>query len=101
MRLKRWDRDGVHYDEAIESNTDDYRTEPEIELGLFENRNFLGANAVGFVVNYGFGALLFYMTLYLQNVLDYSPLRTGLVFLAFTVPLVLLEARTNDVSTRL
>lgn len=81
----------------IERRVDD----PLIELGLFENRNFLGANAVGFVVNYGFGALLFYMTLYLQNVLDYSPLRTGLVFLAFTVPLVLLEARTNGVSTRL
>ncbi|MCO8246531.1 MULTISPECIES: MFS transporter [unclassified Haladaptatus] len=82
---------------VIERRTDD----PLIELDLFANRDFLGANAVGFVVNYGFGALLFYMTLYLQNILDYSPLRTGLVFLAFTVPLVVLEARTNDVSTRL
>ena len=76
-------------------------SDPLIELDLFRSRDFLGANAVGFVVNYGFGALLFYMTLYLQNILDYSPLRTGFVFLAFTVPLVALEARTTDVSNRL
>ncbi len=39
---------------VIERRIDD----PLIELGLFRSRDFLGANAVGFVVNYGFGAVV-------------------------------------------
>ena len=57
--------------------------DPLIELGLFGQRAYLGANAVGFAQNFGFGALMFFLTLYLQYVLDYSPLQTGAIFLAF------------------
>jgi MFS family permease len=35
-----------------------------------------------------FGSILFFLTLYLQNVLDLSALEAGLVFLVFSVPLV-------------
>ena len=57
--------------------------DPLIELALFGERAYLGANAVGFAQNFGFGALMFFVTLYLQYVLDYSPLQTGAIFLAF------------------
>jgi MFS family permease len=59
--------------------------EPLIDLSLFANRSYLGANAVTFAQNFGFGAVMFFLTLYLQYVLDYSPLKAGLVFLPFTV----------------
>jgi len=59
--------------------------EPLIDLSLFANRSYLGANAVAFAQNFGFGAVMFFLTLYLQYVLDYSPLKAGLVFLPFTV----------------
>ena len=59
--------------------------DPLIELSLFTNRSYLGANAVAFIQNFGFGATMFFLTLYLQYVLDYSPLEAGLVFLPFTV----------------
>ncbi|MGF1470910.1 MAG: MFS transporter [Rubrobacteraceae bacterium] len=58
--------------------------EPLIELGLFRNRSYLGANIVVFLQNFGFTSMLFLLTLYLQNVLGYSPLQTGFVFLVFT-----------------
>lgn len=66
--------------------------EPLIELGLFANRSYLGANGVAFAQNFGFGALLFLLTLYLQNVLGYSPLKTGLVFLAFSAVLAVVDS---------
>jgi hypothetical protein len=41
------------------------RREPLIELGLFRNRTYLGANGVAFAQNFGFAALLFFLPLYL------------------------------------
>ena len=58
--------------------------EPLIDLALFTNRGYLGANAVAFAQNFGFGAVMFFLTLYLQYVLDFSPLEAGLVFLPLT-----------------
>jgi EmrB/QacA subfamily drug resistance transporter len=58
--------------------------EPLIDLRLFANRGYLGANAVAFAQNFGLGAVMFFLTLYLQYVLDYSPLEAGLVFLPLT-----------------
>jgi hypothetical protein len=51
--------------------------EPLIDLSLFANRSYIGANAVAFAQNFGFDAVMFLLTLYLQYVLDYSPLKAG------------------------
>ncbi|WP_101296502.1 MFS transporter [Halegenticoccus soli] len=75
--------------------------DPLIELDLFRDRSYLGANAVGFASNFGTGALLFFLTLYYQNVLDYSPLNTGIVFLAFTVPLVVFETKSSEIANEI
>jgi EmrB/QacA subfamily drug resistance transporter len=66
--------------------------EPLIDLRLFANRSYLGANGVAFAQNFGFAALLFFLTLYLQNILGYSPLHAGLVFLAFSVILAVVDS---------
>jgi EmrB/QacA subfamily drug resistance transporter len=58
---------------------------PLVEFSLFGDVRFAGANVVAFVGNWMFGAILFFLTLYLQNVLDLDALETGLVF---SVPLV-------------
>jgi EmrB/QacA subfamily drug resistance transporter len=66
--------------------------EPLIDLRLFANRSYLGANGVAFAQNFGFAALLFFLTLYLQNILDYSPLQAGFVFLAFSAILAVVDS---------
>ena len=71
---------------------------PLIDLGLFANRSYLGANAVAFAQNFGFGALVFFLPLYLQNVLGYSPLQSGVVLLPFTVTLVICDALAGRVA---
>ncbi len=66
--------------------------EPLIDLWLFANRGYLGASGVAFAQNFGFAALLFFLTLYLQNILGYSPLQAGLVFLAFSAILAIVDS---------
>jgi hypothetical protein len=48
-----------------------------IDFSLFANRSYLGANAVAFAQNSGFGAVMFFLTLYLQYVLDYGVSERG------------------------
>src|SRR5207237_5396064 len=74
--------------------------DPLIEFGLFRNLPFAGAAAVSFVGNWMFGSILFFLTLYLQEVLDLKPLETGVVFLTFTIPLIGMSPLTGRMVTR-
>jgi len=67
------------------------RREPLVDFSLFHDLRFAGASVVAFIGNWMFGIILFFLTLYLQNVLDLSPLEAGVVFLTFSVPLVVMS----------
>jgi hypothetical protein len=54
---------------------------PIVELPLFASRNFVGTNVVALVVTFAMMAQFFFVTLYIQDVLGYSPVETGLRFL--------------------
>jgi EmrB/QacA subfamily drug resistance transporter len=58
---------------------------PLMPLGLFRNRNVASANAVGVLMAAGMFAYFFFSALYLQLVLEYSPLEVGLAYLPGTV----------------
>jgi len=64
---------------------------PMVEFGLFETPRFAGAAVVAFVGNWMFGAIIFFLTLYLQEVLEFTPVQAGLIFLAFTIPLTVMS----------
>ena len=64
---------------------------PLVEFGLFRDIRFAGASCVAFLGNWQFGTILFFLTLYLQNILDLSPIEAGVVFLTFSVPLVVMS----------
>ncbi len=74
--------------------------DPLIELDLFGDRSYLGATAVGFTSNFCIGTLSFFLTLYFQNILEYSPLRTGFIFLALAIPLVIGETQSSKITGR-
>ncbi len=67
------------------------RRVPLVQFSLFRDLRFAGASVVAFIGNWMFGVILFFLTLYLQNVLNLSPLAAGAVFLAFSVPLVVMS----------
>jgi EmrB/QacA subfamily drug resistance transporter len=58
---------------------------PMLDLTLFRNPAFNGVSAVAFCLSGGMFALFLYLTIYMQGVLDYSPLEAGLRFLPLTV----------------
>src|SRR6185436_11686381 len=54
-------------------------------LGLFRNRNVSTANVAGALMAAGMFAYFFFSSLYLQLVLEYTPLQVGLAYLPGTV----------------
>jgi EmrB/QacA subfamily drug resistance transporter len=58
---------------------------PMLDLHLFRKRAFNGVSAVAFALSAGMFAMFLYLTIYLQGVLDFSPLEAGLRFLPLTV----------------
>jgi EmrB/QacA subfamily drug resistance transporter len=55
--------------------------QPMLDLSLFRKPAFAGAQIVAFSLHASMFAMFLYLTLYLQNVLGYSPLEAGLRFL--------------------
>ena len=62
---------------------------PLVRLGLFRLRSLAAANGVFLIVAGGLFAMFFFATLYLQVVLDYSPLATGFAFLPVTAGIMI------------
>jgi EmrB/QacA subfamily drug resistance transporter len=58
---------------------------PLMPLSLFRHRNLSVANIVGVLMAAAMFAMFFFAALYLQLVLDYSPLEVGLAFLPSTL----------------
>jgi EmrB/QacA subfamily drug resistance transporter len=60
------------------------QVQPMFDLRLFTRRAFLGAQVVAFCLSVAAFSLFLYLTLYLQNVLHYSALATGVRLLPIT-----------------
>ena len=58
---------------------------PMLDLTLFRRPAFNGVSAVAFCLSAGMFAMFLYMTIYMQGVLDYSPLEAGVRFLPLTI----------------
>ena len=61
------------------------KREPMFEVRLFRKPTFTGAQLIAFVLAAGMFAQFLYLALYLQNVLHYSPVATGLRFLPLSI----------------
>ncbi len=57
---------------------------PLVNFDFFKRRNFTGATTTIFVIDFSFGALLFFLPAYFQEILGYSPTETGLLLLPLT-----------------
>ena len=61
------------------------QTQPMLDLSLFRRPAFSGASIVAFTLSGSFFAMFLYLTLYIQDVLGYTPLQAGLRFLPSTL----------------
>jgi EmrB/QacA subfamily drug resistance transporter len=74
---------------------------PMAEFPLFASRNFVGANAIALVVSFAMLAQFFFVALYMQNILGYSPLQAGVRFLPATLMIVAIAPIAGRLTDRI
>jgi EmrB/QacA subfamily drug resistance transporter len=74
---------------------------PMLDLGLFKIGSFAGANIVAMLVSLGMFGVFFFISLYVQNVLGYSPTKAGAIFLPMTVLIILIAPISGKLSDRI
>jgi len=61
---------------------------PLIRLSIFKRRNVSGGTALGVLMPAALFGMFFYLSIYLQQILRYSPTKTGLADVPFTLVLI-------------
>ncbi|MDQ3874898.1 MAG: MFS transporter, partial [Actinomycetota bacterium] len=73
---------------------------PMLDLSLFRNPTFVGANATMMLVALAMFGVFFFVSLFLQNILGYSATETGATFLPMTLLIILIAPAAGRVSDR-
>lgn len=55
--------------------------QPMLPLALFKSRNVSGGNSIALIISASMFAMFFFMTLYVQTILGFSPIKAGVSFL--------------------
>jgi EmrB/QacA subfamily drug resistance transporter len=74
---------------------------PLMPLSIFRIRTLAGANVVGLLLGASIFADFFLLTLYVQNVLHFSALKTGITFLATAGTTVVVAALSQWLTTKI
>src|SRR3954452_14280656 len=72
-----------------------------LDLSLFRKPSFAGASIAAFSLSAGMISLFLYIVLYIQNVLGYSPLETGVRFLPLSITSFFVAPLAGRLSARL
>ena len=73
---------------------------PMLDLSLFRNSTFAGANTIMLLVALAMFGVFFYVSLFVQNILGYSPTQAGATFLPMTLCVVVLAPIAGRFSDR-
>ena len=74
---------------------------PLVPLGIFKRRTLVGANTVGFGLGTAIFGMFFLLSLYMQQVLGFSALQTGVGYLAVALTAVVASGIAQALVTRL
>ena len=74
---------------------------PMLQLELFRNGTYTGANLVVLLVALAMFGVFFFVSLYMQNVLGYSAVQTGAAFLPMTILIILVAPIAGKTSDRI
>jgi EmrB/QacA subfamily drug resistance transporter len=73
---------------------------PMLDLSLFRNPTFAGANAVMLLVGLAMFGVFFFVSLFVQNILGYSATEAGATFLPMTILVILVAPLAGKLSDR-
>lgn len=65
---------------------------PLIHLSIFKRRNVTGGSLMNIFMPAAMFGMFFYLSIYLQHILQYSPVKTGLANLPFTMTIIVVAA---------
>jgi len=74
---------------------------PMVDFAFYRSRSFLGANIVAFIVSFAMLAMFFFMALYLQNILHFTPLQAGVRFLPTTLVIIVMGPLAGRLTDRI
>jgi EmrB/QacA subfamily drug resistance transporter len=75
-------------------------SEPLMRFGLLRNRTVSGANVAGFIMGTAMFAMFLMLTLYMQQVLGYSAMKTGVAYLAVAGSAIITSGIAAQLVTR-
>src|SRR6202171_220948 len=81
---------------AIESRQRD----PLMPFSIFRLRTLRGADIVGLLIGMSLFSMFFFISLYLQNVLHFSPIKAGLSYLPLSIGIILSAGAFSAVAPR-
>lgn len=73
---------------------------PMLPLSLFHDRTFSAATLIGLLINVGYYGLIFVLSLFFEQVKNYTALRTGLAFLPMTAIVLASNLSAGRISAR-
>ncbi|HTR73226.1 MAG TPA: MFS transporter, partial [Solirubrobacteraceae bacterium] len=74
---------------------------PMVDFAFFKSRSFFGANVVAFIVSFAMFAMFFFLALYMQDVLRYTPLQAGVRFLPSTLMIMVVAPIAGRLADRI
>src|SRR6266487_59787 len=77
------------------------QAEPLMRFGILRTKTVAGANVGGFILGTATFSLFLMLTLYMQQVLGYSPMKTGVAYLAVAGSAILWSAVAAQLVTRI
>jgi EmrB/QacA subfamily drug resistance transporter len=77
------------------------REQPMVALSLFRSRVFAGGTVTMMLWAFGIFGIYFFTSIYLQNVLGFSPTKAGLAFVPMALCMVVFAALAGPVTARL
>jgi EmrB/QacA subfamily drug resistance transporter len=76
-------------------------SEPLMRLGILRIKTVAGANVAGFILGTATFSLFLMLTLYMQDVLGYGPMKTGVAYLAVAGTAIVTSAIAAQLVTRI
>jgi EmrB/QacA subfamily drug resistance transporter len=77
------------------------QSDPLVPFSIFKLRTLVGANVAGLILGTASFSVFLMLTLYMQNVLHYSAVQTGLAYLAIAATAILWSAVAAQLVTRI
>ena len=74
---------------------------PMLDLSLFRIGSFTGANLVAMLVSLGMFGVFFFVSLYIQNILGFSPTKAGASFLPMTLLIIVVAPMAGKASDKI